>query len=266
MYKEKFVLSVIHDGHPVKENGGRNDKQVAIPFGSEYKIRLKNKNDRSCTAKITIDGTPVSNFGDVIVSAGGTIDLERFIINSMNGGARFKFVDLDHSDVDDPTKSENGVVRVEFYLARQKNGIKIAPSSWKSSKIPWVPPYYGDKSDGVFFDKGPTWIGGMNSSTSEFKSSGNIDDATVMFCASGDAGIRSSSLVDTEAGATIEGGHSNQAFTYSTLDVESHATVFELKIVGIRKNRRTVPKQYCTGCGHRIRKSDIYCGGCGRKI
>ena len=259
MYKDKFVLSVIHDGHPIKESGKRGNRQVSIPFESEYKIRLKNKNDRSCTAKITIDGTPVSNFGDVIVNAGGTIDLERFIINSMTGGARFKFVDLDHSDVDDPTKSENGIVKVEFYLARQKNGIKIAPSPWESSHVSRNPSplRYGNGDD-------VTWIDGMSTNnSSDTSKSMKFSDTTVTYCASNNM---ISSLADTEAGATIEGGHSNQAFTYSTLDVESHATVLELKIVGIRKNRRTVPKQYCTGCGHRIRKSDSYCGGCGRRV
>ena len=106
MYREKFVLSVIHDGRPVKESGSRGSRQVAIPFGSEYKIRLKNKNDRGCTARVTIDGIPISNFGDIIVNAGGTVDLERFITSSMNNGKRFKFVDLDHPDVDDPTNQK----------------------------------------------------------------------------------------------------------------------------------------------------------------
>ncbi len=257
MYREKFILSVIHDGHPIKESGRRDSRQVAIPFGSEYKLRLKNKNDRSCTANITVDGTPVSNFGDIIVNAGGTMDLERFITGSMSSGKRFKFVDLDHPDVDDPTKSENGIVRVEFHLARQKNGIKIQPNIVRPSK---TPPYHPP------WDDGPTWIDGTSTGRRDGSLKGmKSSEATVMYCASNYVGMRSSSA-DTEAGATIEGGRSNQSFTYSSLDVESHTTVLELKIVGIRKNRRTVSKQYCTSCGHLVRKNDRYCGGCGRRI
>jgi len=250
MYREKFILSVIHDGHPVKESGSRGNRQVAIPFGSEYKIRLKNKNDRSCTARVTIDGTPISNFGDIIVNAGGTVDLERFITSSMSGGKRLKFVDLNHPDVDDPTKSENGVVRVEFYLAKQKNGIKITPSPWEPPASPW----YEEDNTGF------RWNGGMNSS-STFKSS----DTTVMYCASNFSGTPCS-LCDTEAGATVEGRHSGQSFTYSNLEVESHATILGLKIVGIRRGKRPVQGRYCTSCGHRIRKNDRYCGGCGRRV
>jgi len=258
MYREKFVLSVIHDGRPVKESGSRGSRQVAIPFGSEYKIRLKNKNDRGCTARVTIDGIPISNFGDIIVNAGGTVDLERFITSSMNNGKRFKFVDLDHPDVDDPTKSENGVVRVEFYLAKQKNGIKITPSPWEPPASPWYP-WYECKTD-------ITWVGGSNTFTSETTNKAKSSDTTVA-CYFNDAGMKScSSFCDTEAGATVEGGHSGQSFTYYSLEVEPHATILELKIVGIRRGKRPVQGRYCTSCGHRIRKNDKYCGGCGRRV
>lgn len=253
MYFEKFVLSVIHDGHPVKESGSRGNRQVAVPFGSEYKLRLKNKNDRSCTANIAIDGTPVSNFGDVIINAGGSIDLERFITSSMKSGKRFKFVDLNHVDVDDPTKSENGIVRVEFRLAKHENGIKITPNSWEPVKPPWTWAH----SDWNFTCVDPVGSKDIYKKFSKMKSSNN-HDGTIMYCASNFCG--------TEAGATIEGNHSGQSFTYSNLEVESHATVLELKIVGIRKGMIQGSGRYCTSCGHRVKKQDKYCSGCGRRI
>jgi len=255
MYKDKFVLSIISGGHVLRESGSKNTKQVVVPFGNEYKIRLKNKNDRSCTANITIDGTPVSNFGDVIVNAGGTIDLERFITGSMTSGKKFKFVDLDNPDVDDPTKSENGIIRVKFHLAKQKNGIKIQPQVMKPCDFVW----FEDNS-------GFNW---KNSTFTSDCSGGNMksSDTTVTYCASGDVGLRSSLCGDTEDGATIEGGNSNQSFTYSTLDVDSHTTVLKLKIVGIRNsNVNKVIQIYCTKCGHRIKRNDDYCGGCGKRI
>jgi len=48
--------------------------------------------------------------------------------------------------------------------------------------------------------------------------------------------------------------------------VESHATILELRIVGIRRGKRPVQELYCTSCGHIIRKNDKYCGGCGRRV
>jgi len=273
MYKDKFVVSIIHDGHSIKESGGRDSRQVAIPFESEYKIRLKNKNERSCTARITIDGAPVSNFGDVIVGAGATVDLERFITSSMSSGKKFKFVDLDHSDVDDPTKSENGIIRVEFRLAKQKNGIKITPSP------PWYPPntpFYEDNNGWQWqhttyrYDSntGDDNVGGTyNSSSSGLRPEPDKSVSSRMYSAFNCS--KSIPIVDAvaEAGATVEGGYSGQSFDYAELDVESHATVLELRMVGIRTNTpRFSAKQYCTSCGHRIKRNDRYCGGCGRKV
>jgi len=244
MYKDKFVLSVISDGHPVKESGSRGNRQVSIPFGSEYKIRLKNKNDKSCTAKVTIDGTPVSNFGDIIVNAGGTVDLERFITNSMSSGKKFKFVKLDHPDVDDPTKSENGFIQVEFRLAKEKNGIKISPDPYKPSKNPWWPPKFKGFED----NDGCNWGNSNNDWTFTY-----IGTSASSFCAIDD-------------GATIEGSKSDQSFTYSNLEVESHRTILKLKMVGIKGGIKKSKKRYCTQCGHQLRKRDRYCGGCGCKL
>ena len=135
MYSNKFVLSIIHDGYPIKESGSYSDKRIALPFDSEYKIRLKNKNDKSCTARVFIDDKQVSKLGDFIIQSNGTIDLERFVDSSLERGKKFKFVSLDHPDVDDPTSSENGIIKVEFRLARRENGIKISipPVTYK----PW---------------------------------------------------------------------------------------------------------------------------------
>lgn len=255
----KFVLSVIHDGQSIKESGNRGSKQVAIPFGSEYKIRLKNKNDRDCTARVTIDGSPVSNFGDIIVGAGSAVDLERFITNSMSNGKRFKFVELEHPDVDDPTRSDNGIIRVEFRLAKKKD-IKI-DWDWRQYSPPYqsppIPYKFKENNDGMW--RYETWYVGDPVKNSDGHN-------TAMYCAST---TFNSNVAD---GATIEGENSNQSFTCSSLDVEASAVVLQLKIVGIKSHRNNVSqsgivqKAYCTHCGYVIKKTDKYCGGCGRRL
>jgi len=268
MYSQKFVLSIIHDGHPVKESGNNSNRQVAIPFGSEYKIRLKNKNERSCTARITIDDTPVSRFGDIIVNSGGTVDLERFITGSMQNGKKFKFVSLDHPDVDDPTKSENGIIRVEFRLAIASNGIRITPTPIKNplndglnntwwyyeTGHPFVP-WEGNTGDkcAPFTYTSYTYTSSMNS-----KSSKGI----------GGTSLRNSSCnMVSEPGATIEGGKSNQSFSYADLTVESFPTaVLSLKLMGINKEVAHITSRYCTNCGVEARKNDKFCGNCGKRI
>jgi len=263
MYSKKFVLSVIHDGHPVKETGHKWCREVAIPFDSEYKIRLKNKNDRSCTARVFIDGKRVSQLGDVIVTAGGTIDLERYIDRSLNKGKKFKFVPLDHPDVDDPTSSSNGVIEVEFRKAKQQNGIKI-DFDWRDH--PWFPPYKED-NDGTRW----SFSGGCEGSTAGAMSDGS--NTTVMYSASND--VRSFSdggLVTPKssksAGATVEGSKSNQQFTYSNLEVEDHVVTLKLKIVGIEKNKitRDIVYKYCSKCGNKVKRVDKYCSECGHRV
>jgi len=256
MYGDKFVLSIIHDGHPVKETGYQGNKVVALPFDSEYKIRLKNKNDRGCTARIFIDDKRVSELGDLIITANGTIDLERFIDSSLDHGKRFKFVSLDHLDVDDPTSSTNGIIKVEFRLARQENGIKIntGPLVWK----PWDWTDYKplDCADMV-------WYYDNNSSSYKFSTDDSIQ---VSYCASN---FISEDQKNVEDGATVEGKRSNQSFIYSNLDVvDFPTTTLQLKIVGI-KDSKHIDKmiyKYCSHCGAKVKRSDKYCFECGSKL
>lgn len=264
MYKDKFVLSVIHDGHPVKETGGRSRKEVVVPFNSEYKIRLKNKNDRSCTAKVFIDDKQVSQLGDFIIHAGGTVDLERFVNRSLEKGKKFKFVPLDHEDVDDPTSSDNGIIKVEFRKASQKNGITIVPPD------PWVlwpvqpntlPPYR-THGDGCTTWSSYDW-------KQEYTSKTNDDSINQLYCNSNLDAPLTKCFSETVAsdGATVEGGSSNQSFTYSNLDVEEHATVLRLKIVGIEKSATELSMyKYCSNCGYKLKRKGKFCSECGRRV
>lgn len=269
MYSKKFVLSIIHDGHPVKETGRGWVREVAIPFDSEYKIRLKNKNDRSCTARVLIDGKKVSQLGDVIVTAGGTIDLERYIDRSLDKGKKFKFVPLDHRDVDDPTSSSNGIIEVEFRKAKQANGIKI---DYDCRDFDWVIPPYKEDNDGPR----QTFSGGYDGTTAG--AVGDVASDTVMYFASNNMskgkssgrglGRLMSSKSFVSAGATVEGSKSNQQFSYSSLEVEDHVVTLKLKIVGIDKRdvvRDNVYK-YCSKCGSKVKRIDKYCSECGYKI
>jgi len=276
MYKDKFVLSVIHDGSPVKETGRRSKKEVAIPFGSEYKIRLKNKNNRSCTARVFIDGRKVSELGDFIIYDGGSMDLVRFVDRSMTDGRKFKFVSLDHEDVDDPTSSDNGIIKVEFRLAKQFDGIKILPPRpWPEppkDKRPTQPdagPYYEDNNGTKWHET--IW----DSGTVEGFTGGTT---TVNYCNSSPKhpiGADKKSLTKrsimsetmdamVDAGATVEGGKSGQSFTYSDLKVDDTRVVtLRLKIVGINKERSMGKYKYCTNCGSKMSRKDKYCSECG---
>ena len=266
MYKDKFVLSVIHDGYPVKETGYRGSKDiykgyktVALPFDSEYKIRLKNKNDRSCTAKVFIDDKKVSKLGDFIINANGTIDLERFVDSSLKSGKKFKFVPLDHPDVDDPTSGDNGLIKVEFRLARKENGIKvnIGPVTWQ----PWDWDVY--KSPRFTSDPPYDGTGGF-----VYCNYTHTDGSVSASCCC-DSFIGSDAAKNIEDGATVEGGRSDQSFVYSNLDVEDFpTTILQLKIVGIKDTKQAdkLIYRYCSNCGSKVKREDRFCRECGKKL
>ena len=110
----EFVLNIMQE-YPVREF----DNKVAIHFDTEYELLLKNNNERDCSARIWIDGSLVSELGDFIIRAGDELNLERFVSESLREGKRFKFVPLSHPEVDDPSREENGIVKVEFRLAKK---------------------------------------------------------------------------------------------------------------------------------------------------
>lgn len=257
MYLNKFVLSVIHGGYPVKEFGAGGIKRVALPFNSEYKIHLKNKNDRSCTAKVLIDGKEVSKLGDFIIHSNGIIDLERFVDSSLEHGKKFRFVPLDHPDVDDPTSGENGIIKVEFKLARKENNIKI--NVWPPNYQPWQWYEPFDPLDGPQKRHISDPILGAASTFSQ-------DSADVSYCCSNlSMGLSDGNI---EKGATVEGGRSNQSFSYSSLDVEDLATTLQLKIVGIKDTKQAdkLVYKYCFKCGNKVERTNRYCSGCGTRL
>ena len=266
MYKDKFVLSIINDGYPVREFRSIGNSEVALRFGSEYKIRLKNKNDRSCTARVFIDGKKVSTLGDLIIHPSGTIDLERFISTSLDSGKKFKFVKLNDSSVDDPTSSQNGIIKVEFRLATQKNSIKIQPKQdWKDWYVSF-PPY----TDGGTFDNTSSVIYSSSNGDFSSKSSSNYYFSSKSY----NSNINSMSSSNNyrgsvEDGATVEGDNSNQSFQYDDLQVEEYpTTILSLKIVGIKEDenlkRRTI--RYCPNCGRKSDKQDKFCANCGKRL
>ena len=115
-HQDGFTVTVIHNENPLSEI----DRQVTMPFNEEYKIRLNNTYDRRCSVRVYIDGALVSNLGDFIIRGGSELALERFVNDSLTEGKCFKFVPLDHPDVPDPNRKENGTIKVEFRLEQER--------------------------------------------------------------------------------------------------------------------------------------------------
>jgi hypothetical protein len=122
MYKNSFVVSI----HDTKKNVLREnkEKEVFLPFDSEYGIKLKNNNSRKAVAEVTIDGTNVLGSNKLVIDVDSFVDLERFCIDGdVKKGNKFKFVKAGvedpHPDIQDPTSPENGNIKVRFWLEKE---------------------------------------------------------------------------------------------------------------------------------------------------
>ncbi len=228
MYSGNFVVAVICNGQVSTET---KDGVVALPFGSEYTIRLRNKHARRAVAKVFIDDESVTEDG-IVVPANNFVDLERFVGKAV----RFKFVSADSGEAiefgkNNRTDGSNGVVRVEWRLERER--LSFVPTS----------PLYGRS----------------------FTKSG----ASGQSCnASG--GEKMSARRKLSEGCTVEGGYSNQNFTTVHIDLEDAAPVIIqliLKGYEVPKQERVVVVGYCENCGQKAhRKTSKFCSKCGHKL
>lgn len=118
VYSNHFVMCVLVNGTPLSElaNG-----VVSLPFGSEYALRLRNKNGRRAVVKIYIDGENVSGNG-YIIPANDFVDIKRHHDKDRS----FKFVSLDSGEAvefgkngpnDDKVK---GTIEARFYLEKER--------------------------------------------------------------------------------------------------------------------------------------------------
>ena len=201
----KFTVTVLHEDKPVREFAEKGKRRAAIPFGSEYKLRLQSGHNRRAVAKVTIDGAPVSKLGDFVIPANGEVNLERFLDASLEEGKRFKFVRLDHEEVDDPTRKENGLVRVEFRLekvvAEGAIPFYILPGDWTNKRF----------------------LG-----TNDLFYINNTIDCASTFTSCSYSGP------STEPGATVGGGKSTQRFREVDIETEEKSVVVELWVSGIK--------------------------------
>jgi len=214
-----FIATILHNNRPVREFTETNERTCIVPFGSEYKVRLKNKTDKRCKVKVFIDGMDTNSDGSsFVLAAQQSLDLERFV-DDLKSGKKFKFISVEEGtktgEIQDPTSSENGLIRVEFHpesLTISGGYVNI----WQN-----YPPYYAYKY--------------VVTSTNNTTSTNTITDINDIFVntstgthpgANGGFDLIGSdfnrmttnyvstttAMMEQTKGATVQGGTSNQAF------------------------------------------------------
>ena len=298
MYRNGFVASLRVGEKSCEENDGK----VRMPFGSEYLIFLKNKNDKDCVCDIYVDGKRIGQH-ELIIRAHSDYLLERFIGESLTSGQRFKFVPLTGDEVSDKKNPENGIIEARFYPARsydwrtvrKPDPLIIEKHIYHHEDHYYHPPYYYRPyyPYPIWYyvgDPNPNWNGTIVSSggggtttnctlgiadTTDNKCSMTFDSTSLNYA----SGMDSKGIVEDaaaklavqqeEAGATVGGSESRQVFGEADIDVDrSVVTVIKLKIVGYSAEEDIEEqKGFCGKCGMKIpSEGDKFCRNCGEKI
>ena len=166
MYSNRFAACILVDGKIQDELA---DGTVAIPYGTEYVIRLFNKHDRRASAKIFLDTENVSSDG-FVVNAHSNVDIAR----RADRDTAFKFVPLGSEEakaegkpITNPGK-EMGLIEVHFFLEKEQPkyvppiithtihypppcpGPHYPPSPWQWSQASWSGLRSHDLDDTVY--------------------------------------------------------------------------------------------------------------------
>jgi len=265
MYSNRFVISVLVNGQVQKEfaNG-----EVHLPFGTEYSIRFRNKNDRRAVVKLFIDGEKMCRGGFVIPG-----NSYRDIECSSQTLRKFKFVDLQSTEAQDHGKDQTnaekrmGLVEAHWYLEKEQPNVKEVhhhhhhpypvpqPYPVYPQPRPWRPwePYYGSTTE-CSVGSPPT---APLRSDLKCCTPPPVDRDSLKTCSLSDAAppaemdfdggeclkgatsprarqqyreiCKSNTVRD---GATVEGQLSNQRFGECNVDLEENATILKLYLRG----------------------------------
>jgi hypothetical protein len=213
-FANQFVVSVLVNGKPQREFPSGGKRAVTLPFGSEYKIRLKNQSYRKALVNVYIDGASIFSGGKQLILGGQqSIDLERFV-DDLTEGKKFKFVSQQQAANEghfDPTSSEMGLLKVEF----------VPEMEWPSLI----------QTNNVTLGQGGTLGGGILRSAVSTRMSNSPSDSILYSAALPDSSLQANaaqcstntSLIgsiqgtaqNSVVGGTVEGGDSAQQFGVS---------------------------------------------------
>lgn len=233
-YSDRFVMCILVDGKPLRElaNG-----VVPIKFGTQYSIRLRNKNNRRAVAKITVDGETVSG-GGIIVPAYDYVDIHR----RTDKDVAFKFVELDSPEAVDAGKNGpnpdkvKGTIQVSFFLERKPepkvneihHWYPIYPkyNSWPT----WGTPFLGSSglsTGSIGSSLGSNSLRGMTNDTNS--NSINVSCSAKLYSSDIGHALTASNLND---GCTVDGGSTGQQFYTSYIDTEYQSVTLTLFLQG----------------------------------
>jgi hypothetical protein len=257
MYSQKLAAAIKVNGKILREL----EDTVAIPFGTEYSIFVKNLNSVRALVRISIDGTDATENTSLIIKPNESIDLERFIKSgNLETGLRFKFIERTAKIEDGPRgiKVDDGLVRIEYEFERQPQ--PIVPQQIYDNNI------LRGINDPYRIAKGPYRL-----VTSDVFCMASACSAVGNSYSSDQAEVKTSSIAAlNDVGITVGGSVSDQKFTTGSwfpTDGQVHSMIIRLfgEIGGkpVEKPVTVRTKTICPTCGTSNKSSAKFCGDCG---
>jgi len=273
MYKERFIVSIKHNGRILRE---RNDV-VTLPFGSEYSLLLKNLESVKAVVDVSIDGEDVLDRKSIILNPNEDFELKGFM-KGTSVTNKFKFINKT-KEISDyrGDRLDDGLVRVEFKFEKKK----VTKIIEEKRVCPWC------HSEPCIC---PRWITSWTFYDGGYHHKGNSSDDFKIYCNSGDSGFFTDNTVmcnfcnasftaDNSAplddeGITVKGSKVRQDFVYGhTEPLEESSSVIIIKLRGTKSNGTVVEKPVtvktkltCPTCGKKSKSSAKFCRNCGTNL
>jgi len=252
MYNEGLVVCVKKDGNVLREHG----ETVYMPFGSNYSLLIKNcKEEQKAKVNVEIDGDDALKGRSLIVRPDSSIELKRFINNSLKEGNRFKFIEATDKVREHRDNNEmNGIVKVTYRFEKKYDlDLELdGPYYWVDEE---PEPY------DIFWDDGTT--------TGDYTETMDVNNSCLRSVSTDS--VSQDSLTE---GITAPGEIVEQEFKYGSigcLQNEKHMILLKLegknkKDEEVSKPLSTKDKLECTLCGTKSPSRHKFCPECGTSL
>lgn len=254
MYSNRFVAAIKVAGKILRENQG----VVALPFGCEYSILLKNLEARRALVSVSVDGQSATD-GTLVINPNSSIDLERFIRNSnLERGSRFKFIERTAAiEAHRGVTADDGLVRVEFQFEQQVAVEEI------------IRRHYFDRWPGTTpkpWPHRPPWEPQTMKSSVRSRAMRASTPPVTLDCSA-------MNVSQSPEGITVAGSESSQRFVnVQGFPVETAKYVIVLQLRGqvgdvkIASPVTVEVKPQCVTCGRTNKATNKFCSECGTSL
>jgi len=255
------------------------ENSVYLKDGENFEIELFNPSTVRVLTKITINGKQISTSG-IVLKPGERVYLERFI--DSNNKFVFDTYDVEKSNEALNAIVDNGLIKVEFF-EENFSGSSITLQGSTGSTWTTLGNYsYGVQ--GTIGNTGPYGISGVTTTNLSYCSDNstptnsfggttmnNIFVTTSMINESiKGSNASNSESKSIETGRIEKGEKSDQSFTTTNGNFNyfpSTTISYRLLPTSQKPIETSEIRNYCTGCGSRIKKSGWkFCPSCGEKL